>query len=141
MPIVSRFLRRTPDERSLLVTAALLMAACRVGLWLLSFQRLTALLSPSRRHAATAGAARRPDQIAWAVCAVSRYVPKATCLVQALTAKVLLERAGYSADLRFGAARNARDEFEAHAWVETAGHIVTGGSDVERFSPLVFPNR
>ena len=51
----------------------------------------------------------------------SCYVPRATCLVQALAAQVLLSWQGLDSHLRIGVALSADKEFEAHAWVECDG--------------------
>ena len=71
------------------------------------------------------------------MAAASRYVPRATCLTQALTMQVLLERAGYDARLRIGVARGDEGQFQAHAWVESQDGIVIGGSDLGRYTGLL----
>ena len=76
----------------------------RTGLWLLSFRKLIALVS-----AVGPGCGQpmstSPDRIGWAIRVASRYVPGATCLVQALTGLVLLEGAGLPAHFYIGVAR------------------------------------
>jgi hypothetical protein len=59
-----------------------------------------------------------------------------TCLAQALAAQVLLTRRGYPALLRIGVAKGERQQLQAHAWVESEGKIVIGGSELERYTPL-----
>jgi len=77
------------------------------------------------------------DRIVLAVTVASRYVPKATCLTQALATQVLLARRGHSVHLRIGVARSETGEFQAHAWVECYGRVVIGGADAPvRFTPL-----
>src|SRR5205085_2749087 len=57
----------------------------------------------------------------------SKFVPKATCLTQALSTQALLGRAGCQTHLRFGVQRSeGSGEFQAHAWVEHAGRVVIG---------------
>lgn len=56
---------------------------------------------------------------------MSTYVPKATCLVQALAAQLLLTRHGHMADLQIGVSQ--AKGFEAHAWLEFEGRVVLGG--------------
>lgn len=136
MKQLSRFLGLRADERRLLLRTALLMPAFRLGLWILPFRRLMALAAP--REVSLPGAATSdPERIAWAVQVMSRYVPKATCLVQALTAKALLEKAGFPACLRIGVSKPRGEPFEAHAWVESLGKVISGGSDLEHYSPLL----
>jgi Transglutaminase-like superfamily len=68
----------------------------------------------------------------------SRFVPAATCLAQALVTVTLLEREGLPASLRIGVARSVRGKFEAHAWVESGGRVVIGGTraDLSRFTVM-----
>jgi hypothetical protein len=136
MKALRRFLRLPPQEGALVVRAFLLMVSVRLGLWLLPFPMLLVLTRRNSHRPRQVG--RHPAaRISWAVHAVSRYVPGATCLVQALTAKALLESAGIPACLHIGVARGGYARFEAHAWVECQGAVVIGASGVTRFTPLL----
>jgi hypothetical protein len=49
----------------------------------------------------------------------------------------LLARRGYLADLRIGVIKADSGQLEAHAWVESEGQVIIGGSDSPfRFTPL-----
>jgi len=65
-------------------------------------------------------------QIVRSVGAVSKRVPHATCLTQAIAAQVLLARYGYRPIIKVGAAREG-EGWHAHAWVEVNGYPVIGG--------------
>jgi hypothetical protein len=78
-----------------------------------------------------------PDEIAWAVKTASRYVFRATCLVQALATQVLLTRESISSVLYIGVLKTENSSFEAHAWIESEGRIVIGGSEIGPFKKLV----
>ena len=136
-----KLLRLSSSERGLLLRAVLLVALTRVGLWLLPVQVVRRQLArPSQ--APPRSSLDDPsclDEIAWAVTAASRYVPRATCLTQALAAQVLVERAGLPSRVCLGVARGDGASFEAHAWLESEGRIVVGGPAIERFIPLVAP--
>jgi hypothetical protein len=68
---------------------------------------------------------------------MSRYVPAATCLTRALVTLVLFERYGHVGHLRIAVAKNPGGNLEAHAWVESHGHIVIGSrKDLGRFTVL-----
>jgi transglutaminase superfamily protein len=125
------FLLLRSIDRNLLIAAALLLAAIRYGLQLLPFRTLQRLLASVPRP----GSRLCPEQIAWAVMAASAYVPS-TCLSRALTAQVLLQRAGFPAKLQIGIAKGPRGQLEGHAWVTSQGKIVIGGETVERYTPL-----
>lgn len=134
-----RFLRLSADERRLVLGAALLMTAIRLGLGLVSLRALRRLLArwapgaaPSRRLGGSA-----PDDLARAVTRASAAVPGASCLVQALALEALLERRGCPARLRVGFTRGeGRTLITGHAWVESAGRVFAGGADVSRHAPM-----
>ena len=156
-----KFLNLSTTDRRLLVSAAVLLGAVRLGLWVLPFQTMRRLLTKMTRHAtaqqacpsrtasiasiatevpnATTQQTRDylPDRIVWAVVVASRYVPKSTCLTQALTAQVLLAQRGFPAQLHIGVAKQGEDKpLEAHAWVESEGRIVIGGSGLGHYTRL-----
>ncbi|HEX6292767.1 MAG TPA: lasso peptide biosynthesis B2 protein [Herpetosiphonaceae bacterium] len=125
-------------DRWLLLWAWLLLGAIRVGLWLLPFRTVQVLVSARRFPARSDHPSRAAiERIGWAVAVASAYVPRASCLPQALTAQALLRRQGYPAQVRIGVAR-ADGRLEAHAWAECAGEIVIGGSaeTLARYTPL-----
>lgn len=81
-------------------------------------------------------AAATADEIAWAVAAASRRIPRArTCLPRALAAEALLTRAGMAPVLHVGVTRQG-GAFGAHAWTEVDGRIVVGGEEAPEFRPL-----
>jgi hypothetical protein len=59
----------------------------------------------------------------------SRFVPVANCLPQAMTTQILLGRYGHPATLRIGVGHNEAGNFQAHAWVESYGAVVIGGTE------------
>jgi len=124
----------------MLIRAAVLLWIVRLGLWILPFQWLRDLLSKKSRkpiaEVTTELASIR--KIARSVKRMSRYVPAATCLAQSLVTVKLLEDAGLPACLRIGVARSKSGELEAHAWVESMGRVIIGGShvDLSRFTVL-----
>lgn len=133
---LARLRALSPAERALLLRALALLWTARLGLWLLPLpttRRLLGWLARSRARLAEVEWARR---IAWATAVASEFVPRSTCLVQALAAEALLAGAGLPAELRIGVARDS-SAFEAHAWVESRGTIVVGDGELERFTPLL----
>jgi hypothetical protein len=138
MTRLGKFLRLPPADRRLLVTAALLQVAIRLGLALFPYRKVRglvdrlALTSPRRQPAPPAS----PERIAWAVTRASCSVPGATCLTQALAAQVLLERRGHPARVRVGIGRAEGARLLAHAWVECDGRILLGGTDLSQYTPL-----
>ncbi len=75
---------------------------------------------------------------AHAVRRAARFVPRASCLTQALTLQTVLAREGEVCALVLGvdATANKRKPFEAHAWIEWKGRVIIGGP-IERWKPLL----
>lgn len=68
------------------------------------------------------------DLVAAAVMRATRLVPFSTCLVQALTGRWLLRRAGEDAQVRFGVAFGT-EGFQAHAWLDAGERILIGARE------------
>ena len=76
------------------------------------------------------------DRVIWAVQAASHYVPRATCLPQALATQVMLGRRGYTSQLHIGFMQDDTGRLKGHAWVERQGHILIGDIGVAQFTLL-----
>jgi hypothetical protein len=109
--------------------------AIRIGLWLFPFGEVRTRVAAVHPRSRAASGSDADERIAWAVTSAARYVPAATCLTQALTAKVLLTIAGREATLRIGVAKDG-DRLRAHAWVEGSGRVIVGDHDLSRFTVL-----
>jgi len=119
-------------ERRLLLRAFLVLGVARAALWVL------ALATVRRIVARTAGATEQlpVERFVWAVKVASRYLPRTTCLTQALAVQALLARAGHDSRVEIGVAKDAGKPFEAHAWVICGNQVVIGGPEVARFARL-----
>ena len=137
---IRKFLCLSPRERLLLVQSAVFLGWVRVGLSLLPLQILRRFLTKVVPRPGGHRLSDRPsvERIVWAVTTASRYVPRATCLTQALVAKALLARSGHPAHLRIGVATGEGRRLEAHAWVVgDQGRVLLGGmADLGRYTPL-----
>jgi Transglutaminase-like superfamily len=144
MARLSKFRRLPAADRRLLLKTVLLVWTVRLGLWLLPFRlmrRLLAKLALNPVGSQVCG----PTVVAryvWAVTVACRYVPATTCLTQALVTKMLLGHHGHHASVRIGVARSAGGELQAHAWVESGGRVVIGGSEasLQRYTRLKAAN-
>ena len=128
----------TPAECGLLLLAVPVVAAIRVCLWVLpsptivrALRRFESANAPeSISHAVPVKA------IVWAIEAAARRIPRASCLTQALAARVLLRWFGYSAHLCLGVAPNEDGSLRAHAWLERSGRAVLGGAGAQMLTRL-----
>jgi hypothetical protein len=79
--------------------------------------------------------AAHAEDICKAVVLAARYVPGTTCLVQSITGRAMLRRAGCVAELKIGVLKDSSD-FQAHAWLENHRSVLLGG-EVARYTRLV----
>ncbi len=139
MRAIVRFAALASPEQRLVVSSVLLVGATRVGLTVLPFRRLEPILAKLAQavpgYSVADGA---EEKLAWSVAAVSRYIPHATCLTQALALKVLLARHGHPSEVRIGVAKQD-GQLKAHAWLERNGRILIGESGLAPFTPLDGP--
>jgi hypothetical protein len=134
---IHKFLRLKRREKLLIFKAFLLLGGFRLALWFLPLKTLWRV-SAKRSSIDTKVKIHRfsPERIAWAITVASLYIPKATCLSQALATKVLLARYGYQSNLQIGVVKGDIGQLEAHAWVESDGKVIIGGSNLDRYSRL-----
>jgi Transglutaminase-like superfamily len=128
-----RFAGYSRADQSLLLQALLVVAAIRVALWLLPVAKVQCFASRGARKSPTGYPV---DRILWAVAAVSRHLPAATCLTQALAAQAMLFRAGHVSRVMIGVAKDDRIGFQAHAWLVLEEKVVLGGPEVSRYVSL-----
>jgi hypothetical protein len=127
-----KFFQRSAADRRLLVSAFGGHACVAVLLRVAGFRRLSRWLA-----AGDVDRAVRPDEIddaaiervVWAVRQAAALAPWGrTCLTEALTAAVLLRRAGCETTLQYGVASVGAGGPDAHAWLEYRGAVILGHS-------------
>lgn len=129
-----------PDERRLLLEAMVWLVVVRIGLWTLPFMAVRrALAGVGRRPVSPRGSCWFSEsKLVWAVETAGRLAPWArTCLTQALTVQLLMSRRKLHSLLHIGVVKGEGEQLEAHAWVESAGEVIIGGFELERYVPLM----
>jgi len=130
-----KFLHLSHTQRRLWLQTFALLWAIRLGLWLLPFAVVRRALTRLGRHAASHRLSL--NELSHALTVLQRYVPFSTCLVQALTAHILLLRHGERAALHLGVTKTGVQHLQAHAWVECRGRVLVGElADLSRYTPL-----
>jgi hypothetical protein len=125
------------SDLPLIISAGAVVVVIRLALWTIPSRILLRKVDGMvARAPVPAGGTPAVRRIGWAVRGVSRYVPRASCLTQALATQILLARRGYSSRLRLGVLNHPRDGFAAHAWVEIEGEILVGGHGAQRYRIL-----
>jgi len=122
-------------ERRLLLVGGVVVACVRILLWILPFRRLVRLVERTALRSARVAPIRLPEDtnitLAWGVTTAARYVPRATCLTQALAAQWLFAWFGHPTQLRIGISKGNGKLLRAHAWLESEGRVVVGGESLE----------
>ncbi len=137
MSRLNKFLRLPFNEKILFVRIWFLLAIIKLGLSLLPFTTLRKVLTVISPLIARGGEAWSEDLLVWAVGAASRYVPKATCLARAMVIQLVLKQSGRQASLHIGVNGAEGNHLDAHAWVESQGKVLFGGSNLSSYTHLL----
>jgi hypothetical protein len=132
---LKRFVRLTGTERLLLIRVGIVVGVTRVALWFLPAGTVRRVSVRVAR-----GTAGSVEQLVWAVETVSRYLPHATCLTQALAAQGLLFQSGFPSQVEIGVAKDDRRRLQAHAWVVCYGQVVLGGQQDNHYNSVMIWN-
>jgi len=113
------------------------VAVARLSLWLLP---LRVLLRGAQRETEngrplTQAQESEAARVFHGVSRVARWVPRATCLTQALAARWLLRRRGILTRLCVGVQKDGT-ALRSHAWLELPGGVCLGGLDAYMKFPL-----
>ncbi len=137
MARLNKFLRLPFSEKILFIKAWALLGIIRLGLSLLPFITLKSFLRIIGPLIAGGNGQLSEDQLVWAVAAASQFIPKATCLTQALAIQLLLKQSGREAQVHIGVDQGEGGRLDAHAWVESRGRVLFGGSRLSRYTHLL----
>ena len=76
---------------------------------------------------------------AWAIARAARFVPRATCLTQALAGQWLLAEKGFGSRVVIGVRKSSQTGVAAHAWLRVDQRVVLGGQteDLSEFTELM----
>ena len=135
-----KFLRLPWHDKARALEALGWVAAARLLLTGCSFRRamtLTAYLD-QRWPPGNDGSQGSTARLSYLVQRVSRAVPGATCLTQALALKWMLARRRIACRLRIGVRHDPGAAFAAHAWLETSAcEVILGGTQSPaQYKPL-----
>lgn len=134
-----RLVQLQSEERQLLWRALLWVMLMRLALYVLPFTQLRTLMQKLLQRATLSPPALEVtrDQILWSVQVVSRWIPNATCLTQALAARILLSQHRYPHQLCIGVDIGSGQLFSAHAWLEEGDQVLIGQlPDLSRYTRL-----
>lgn len=143
MRLIRKFLGLSQKKQQRLLLTWAWLLGVRFSLWVLPFSAVrAALIRPAGDIPQKRARSSPPiEEIVAGIQIASRFVPRATCLTQALVAHRLLTRAGHEAELQIGLGRGEGGFIEAHAWVENRAGPLIGDIGLERFTRMRMVDR
>jgi hypothetical protein len=132
MGIISSFIKLSSREKLAAIESLFWVIVIRLMVWVFPFpfvqkrvRKIASYLFPADLNTVPLVSMNR---IRLMIVMASRFVPRATCLVQALAGYILFSRYGYDTIIKIGVLTE-EGVFEAHAWLERGGNVVLGESE------------
>ena len=128
MSNILSFIKLSSQDKLIAMESLFWVTRIRILIWIFPFAIVqkkvqnTATNYPSTNHTVAM------SRIRIMIVAASKYVPRATCLVQALAGYILFSKYGYVTSIKIGVLTE-NGEFEAHAWLEQDNNVVLGESE------------
>ncbi len=134
---LKRFGALSAADQWLLLRAVGWLAVARVMLLVMPFRRLAEKLSGSSDSVSAEAHPAVLSSISWAVAAAANNVPwRSDCFPQTIAARKLLRKYGYQTTIHIGVERVGNSDLAGHAWLTCGENVVTGGSDLDRYTEL-----
>jgi hypothetical protein len=79
------------------------------------------------------------ENIIWSINCLGNYMPGKSCLIKAMTAKLMFAKRNCRVEIWIGISKKRGEEIVGHAWVEKGGEILIGGdTSISRFVPVSY---
>ena len=134
MGALRNYFRLPFTKKRLIIEAAGLIIFTRFGLYLTSLQKLQVFFQRFTNVDNIQYLGNNPakSEIIWAVNTTGQKLFKDdTCLVMAIAGQAILNHHGIPAKLQLGCLLGEDKSIFAHAWVESEGKIIIGGTERE----------
>ena len=128
MSIFLKFIKLPPREKKLAMDTLFWLLTIRIMVWIFPFQYVQKKIQKIADYLPSGQKKISIPKIRSMIGTISRYVPQATCLVQALVGYILYTKHGYNTLIKIGVLTE-NGVFEAHAWLEHKGKVVLGQSE------------
>lgn len=129
MRIISSFIKLPTMDKLVAIESLFWVILIRFMVWVFPFKFVQKRVQKIANHPSSGSVPSvSMPRLKAMIVIVSRYVPRATCLVQALAGHILFSRHGYTTSIKIGVL-NENGEFEAHAWLEHDDLVVLGESE------------
>jgi hypothetical protein len=137
MDKLRRFVALDGASKWMLLHAAGWLAAARLMLIVMPFQRLASKLSAAE---ASTQYDADPDvlvKVGRSVVIAANQVPwRSDCFVQTIAARMLLRAHGYVSTIHLGVERASEGRIAGHAWLTCGEIVVIGGTELNRYTEL-----
>lgn len=128
MSLIIKFIRLPYLDKRVAIESLFWLSMVRIMIWGFSFFSVQKKVQKIASRYNYNGKNVPMSRICLMIVIAARYVPKATCLVQALAGHILFSKYGYKTSIKIGVF-NEEGEFEAHAWLEHNNIVVLGKSE------------
>lgn len=136
--LIIRFFRKPLAEQLIFSEAVFWLALTRMATLILPFKWIARFLGTHMVESVrlqSTDQTRRARHVASCIRAMSRHLPwDCKCLVQAISAKMMLDRRSIPTTLYLGVSKDQQDEMIAHAWLRAGNAIVLGGGGLKQFT-------
>lgn len=130
MSAIVSFIKLPTQEKWVAIDSFFWVITMRLMIWILPFHSLQKRVQKivSNYSYSKSNSLISMKLIKIMIIVASRYVPRATCLVQAMAGYILFSKYGYTTSIKIGVLAE-EGEFEAHAWLEKENCVVLGESE------------
>lgn len=147
VPLLTRFLRKSAEEKKLLMEAIICMFIVRGVIRFLPFNTLQRLIKAesvpieadiqAKSNRTKDPQFKNVETIACIVRSLSRKVPwESKCLVQAASARIMLNRRGIQSSLFLGVKKEQLEKLQPHAWLQVCNQTILGGHEPGEYVPV-----
>ena len=135
---IGKFAQLDRADKWLFIRAVFWLAIVRIVLLVVPFRRLFASQTVDSRSVTIDADPDFFRRVSYAVSAAANHVPwRSDCFPQTIAARMLLKRQGHESIIHVGVERVGEDVLNGHAWLTCGDVIVTGGSELYRYTELL----
>ena len=129
MSIILSFIKISSKDKKVAMESFFWVIWIRIMLWLFPFTKVQRRVEKRvSQYYNVSNPIFYKSKLRIMIMVASKYVPRATCLVQALAGYILFSKHGYNTSIKIGVLTE-NGEFEAHAWLEHDEKVVLGESE------------
>ena len=123
------FLRLSSRDKVVVIQSIYWLIIIRIMIWIFPFHFVQKKVQKIAGHTnPNVNSSVSMSKMSVMILVSARYVPRVTCLVQALAGFILFSKYGYMTSIKIGVLTE-NGEFEAHAWLEHDDKVVLGESE------------